>query len=143
MKKCTKCQEEYPIEHFAKKGSGRSTRCSRCVAEYFRNYYHNNPERKAKHQARVAARKIARPNADRAAKYGITEKELDKLLTENGGLCFICSLSPIEHVDHCHLTGKVRGGLCRSCNHGLGNFKDDVKVLSKAIEYLRGGIPSL
>jgi len=33
-------------------------------------------------------------------------------------------------------TGKVRGPLCGSCNNGLGRFKDSVKLLERAIEYL-------
>lgn len=45
-KACTKCGVVYSLDHFNKKGSGRSTRCKKCVAEYYRNYYHSNPERK-------------------------------------------------------------------------------------------------
>ena len=39
-------------------------------------------------------------------------------------------------IDHCHKTGKVRGLLCKHCNHGLGKFKDDVNLLKIAIDYL-------
>ena len=39
-------------------------------------------------------------------------------------------------IDHDHKTGEVRGVLCRSCNLGLGYFKDNVKLLNKAIKYL-------
>ena len=39
-------------------------------------------------------------------------------------------------IDHCHITGKVRGVICDDCNRGLGSFKDDTKRLNQAIIYL-------
>ena len=42
------------------------------------------------------------------------------------------------HVDHCHVTGVIRGVLCSSCNAGLGQFKDNPSLLWKAAVYLGG-----
>ena len=39
-------------------------------------------------------------------------------------------------LDHCHRTKQFRGWLCQMCNRALGNFKDDVKRLKRAIDYL-------
>ena len=40
-------------------------------------------------------------------------------------------------LDHDHLTGKPRAWICDSCNTGLGRFKDDIKTMQDAIEYLK------
>ena len=39
-------------------------------------------------------------------------------------------------LDHNHNTGKARGGICDSCNTGIGRFKDEVKLLERAIEWI-------
>ncbi len=40
-------------------------------------------------------------------------------------------------VDHDHVTGAVRGLLCRRCNTGLGNFDDNIKIVQSALTYLK------
>jgi hypothetical protein len=51
--------------------------------------------------------------------------------------CEICkSKEPPLCADHCHVTGEMRGVLCRTCNAGLGMFKDDPNMLMRAIQYL-------
>lgn len=40
-------------------------------------------------------------------------------------------------MDHDHQEKTFRGWICRKCNLGLGNFNDDMELLSKATEYLR------
>jgi Recombination endonuclease VII len=40
------------------------------------------------------------------------------------------------HVDHDHLSGRVRGMLCFTCNQALGNVRDDVRVLRAFAHYL-------
>ena len=40
------------------------------------------------------------------------------------------------HLDHNHVTGKLREFLCNPCNRGLGYLQDDPMILMKAIEYL-------
>lgn len=67
--------------------------------------------------------------------YGVTLEERDRIM-ETG--CAICK-APATHLDHDHATGKLRGPLCRSCNHGLGNFRDNPEFLAAAIQYLKKG----
>ena len=71
-------------------------------------------------------------------RYGITKADYEKMLFVQMGLCAICLMKPKNklHVDHDHLTGKVRGLLCGNCNKALGLLRDNTDFLSKAIEYL-------
>jgi len=39
-------------------------------------------------------------------------------------------------VDHCHVTMKVRGYLCNTCNVGLGSINDDPAILRRMLNYL-------
>lgn len=53
-------------------------------------------------------------------------------------VCEAC-LVPADHTlhwDHCHVTGKFRGWLCRGCNHALGFAKDSPKTLRALADYL-------
>lgn len=72
--------------------------------------------------------------------YGITSDEWWKMFEEQDCRCKICKSNTTAgkgwHTDHCHTSNKVRGILCYHCNLLLGMAKDDVEVLSKAIEYL-------
>lgn len=72
--------------------------------------------------------------------YGITGEQYEAIIAHQGGVCFICEKAPKSKrlaVDHCHITGEVRGALCRRCNHRLlGSAHDATRILERAIEYL-------
>jgi recombination endonuclease VII len=70
--------------------------------------------------------------------YGISAAEYDALLKKQNGACAICRRRSREKlcVDHCHLTGMIRGLLCNRCNLGLGMWKDDQASLIAAVAYL-------
>jgi hypothetical protein len=71
--------------------------------------------------------------------YGITLEAYEKLLELQGSACAICreKFTATPHVDHCHVTRKVRGLVCRRCNTGLGCFQDDERLTMAATAYLR------
>lgn len=74
-------------------------------------------------------------------KYGINEDQYNHLLLMQNYRCKICNKSLDDNgkklaIDHCHTTGKVRSLLCHSCNVGLGNFNDNIDIMTRAIEYL-------
>lgn len=72
-------------------------------------------------------------------KYGLTTEEVEVLKSKQNGLCAICFEIPIRWcVDHNHETNEVRGLLCHNCNVALGHFKDNIKILKQALEYLSG-----
>jgi hypothetical protein len=68
--------------------------------------------------------------------YGMTAAQYRKLHQSQEGRCAICRRDEPLVVDHCHARLSVRGLLCRDCNLLLGNARDDVDVLTRAIEYL-------
>lgn len=74
--------------------------------------------------------------------YGITPEEFQDRLDNQGGRCAICCVETPGttknwHVDHCHVTGEVRGILCNHCNLLLGYAKDNTETLLAAVRYLK------
>jgi len=78
-------------------------------------------------------------------RYGINREQYESLINEQNNQCFICGIlfnnENEIRIDHDHNTNIVRGLLCHHCNCGLGHFKDDTNVLTKAINYLNKTIP--
>jgi hypothetical protein len=81
-------------------------------------------------------------------KFNITMKQYEDMLKEQQGKCKICNkeetmkkrnydCKKMLSIDHCHITGKIRGLLCHRCNVALGSFKDSIEILESAIHYLR------
>ena len=63
------------------------------------------------------------------------------MLAEQNGCCLICKKPESEttnnlSIDHCHLTHRIRGLLCASCNVGISCFNDDAILIRKTIDYL-------
>lgn len=76
-------------------------------------------------------------------KYGITTAQWETLFDAQGRRCanLECRADAPGsksgwHVDHCHITGEIRGILCHHCNTGLGSFRDDPALLRGAADYL-------
>lgn len=127
---CTKCKQYKPmnLENFPphkRKLDGLDSWCRKCRASY-------------------------RSDINRGKFRGqLTDDEVRNLKKQES--CDICGdktnsgSKNHKHVstiyclvmDHDHSSGKFRGMLCHHCNRGLGNFKDNIKSLEKAIEYLK------
>lgn len=74
-------------------------------------------------------------------KYSIGLRRWYQILRRQGGVCPVCSREfssarkPV--VDHDHKTGKVRGLLCRNCNHRVVGRHRDWRLLKRASDYLK------
>ncbi len=82
--------------------------------------------------------------------FGLTKLDYDNLLNKQKGVCAICNQKETSKhqkgklrklsVDHCHITGKVRGLLCTKCNMSLGGFRDNIAILKIAVSYLEDNV---
>ena len=161
---CASCGNDLPatLEYFYKNNrmrSGLSSWCRECTKrikresnqrvrekdpdkyierrrEYVRKYRERHPERVKKSDRRRSLKK-----------FGITPEEYDRMLSNQGGKCFLCNAESEKNlaVDHDHLCceGKkscgncIRALLCANCNTALGLVGDDIQILKKMIEYIQ------
>lgn len=163
-KVCSKCGEEKPMRMFQRRSDGGpKPECKACSAEMSKRYA-------AAHKAELRAKQAeyARANRDRLIEarrqrrkdnpeertaqhyrkaYGMTLQQVDAMIASQGGRCACCGdiLLPGHktHVDHDHVTGQVRGVLCRWCNLAEGNLKGSALRAEKLAAYLRRNAPAL
>lgn len=74
----------------------------------------------------------------RKSVYGMSHHQFESKRKKQKNKCAICRkrFIGIPCVDHNHKTGANRGLLCRYCNLVLGNARDSVRTLLRAIKYL-------
>ena len=118
--------------------------------EYARRYKEKYPDRvRALSLARTESWRARNPvvykkyqqNWSLQKKFGISLKERNALLRQQGSKCAGCNSRKPNwkgdwHVDHCHITKKIRGILCHNCNTALGRVKDSPEVLRNLVRYL-------
>lgn len=74
---------------------------------------------------------------------GLTKSDYKALIKRAKGRCEICKTTKPRLgnkrlvVDHDHKSKQIRGLLCSNCNVALGYFKDDTKLITNAINYLK------
>jgi hypothetical protein len=134
-KKCSKCKEFKELTHFYKnrhKSDGLQDRCRVCHKEYLNKWRAENPEKRKQQNARRNHRVNNLRNL-----YGLSPEDFELMARTQNGLCAICQSLPDQLVvDHCHITGNVRGLLCNKCNRGIGQLNDDIETVRSALEYL-------
>ncbi len=132
MKKCRVCEKFKDLDEFYFRKDSNSYRkdCKICVNRRTCAY---SKEKGYDYSSR---------NTHYVRRYGITVEDFGNILKLQDGKCAICNeletctTKKRLHVDHCHVTGKVRGLLCHKCNAGLGNLKDSLVTLENASIYL-------
>ncbi len=88
-----------------------------------REWGKRNPQARKKHRLKT--------------QYGISLEQYESMVEDQSGRCAICNdYMGVPCVDHSHATNKVRALLCTLCNTGIGQLRDDPKVVAKALEYL-------
>ena len=158
---CRKCELTKPIDQFSK-GDGGNLRkvCKDCKAEQHRQWrarntehvqewhrdYNKTPDRKKALQDRSRRRyheqqqRESRYERRLIKAYNLTRAAYDAKLAEQNGGCAICGnqckTGRTLAVDHCHVTGQVRGLLCANCNRGIGWLQDDQTLIRAALEYV-------
>ena len=136
MQNCRKCGQEKPLVAFHKdraRPNGYRNMCKSCYSDFHAKYYEENTEKVKSRNRRIWIERI----------YGKSLEEIENIKQEQQNCCALCGDLLDEkdnqkvHIDHDHKTGKVRGILCRWCNTGLGQFRDSIERLGKAIAYLQ------
>ena len=137
-KVCKTCKQEKELSEFpVGKGykEGIRPHCFECRREYEVESYHKHKHKRPYDYEADKNRKLQKS-------FGIGYQEYLQMLEAQQGACAICGTTDTGKrkafaVDHCHDTGKIRGLLCGNCNTGIGNLRDNIKLLERAIEYLR------
>ena len=110
--------------------------------------YEENPEReKARNKSYYMLNREAQRVRHRDTKHKLPKGWFDAKVASQNNQCAICGdeFTDTPHIDHSHAHCPPskscnicrRDLLCTDCNLGLGRFKDSIKCLSSAIQYLR------
>lgn len=165
QKRCSHCKENKDQSQFSRNKNtkdGFRFECKECVSKYYKanytnikkqhsDYYQKNKEKALQdsyeyRKIKPEKRKLSNRKNHLKREYGLSWDDFTALYDSQEGKCKICGcfieLQSTKNsktsacVDHCHETSEVRGLLCRACNVGIGNLKDSVDLLAKAIVYL-------
>jgi len=131
VKRCPRCNETKALEDFHRQPSGKHGRfsyCKPCSNQYYRGNRKRNYSTEQKRRWQVKTR------------YRISVSDVEAMVSAQGGRCGLCDsiLGDRYHIDHDHLTRKVRGILCHRCNVTIGGL-DDPAFQAKVIAWLARG----
>lgn len=112
-KHCSSCNFSKPVEYFSKCSSKKDGYASRCKMCRKRS---ETPKRKESHGGK---------RNHLWSSFRMRADDFNTLLESQGGVCAICEKETnAPTVDHCHVSGNVRGLLCYACNSFLGRLEN-------------------
>lgn len=137
---CSKCKSPNDsVKHYW---------CKACKKSY-------NKIRKLNNREKLNAQKLKWQTINqKARRYGqvksrhrMTVEHYERLLLEQGYVCAICK-NPEKAktktkgtkslaIDHCHVTGKIRGLLCQKCNMSLGLLNENFDSILSMAKYVQ------
>jgi hypothetical protein len=127
---CTGCKQPLSIKMFSNDKNRAGGKCYYCKMCYGAN------ERRQR-----AAYADRRTHLVLMRTFGISLEKFQEMSRAQKDVCAICFKKDPEEgkrlsVDHCHITGKIRGLLCNPCNKMLGGALDSPSTLARGISYL-------
>lgn len=140
-KSCSRCKKVLPLSLFytsRHQSDGYQAYCREC----------DNIIRREKYPfLNVEKRRESSRRRMLMSKYGMSLEEYQEMFDKQKGVCAICHRPETSHsnkkgpvdslrVDHCHITGTIRGLLCSECNFGISKFDDNMGSLSSALLYI-------
>ena len=140
------CRREQRFRNFPS-----AKKCITCKKIFDKSEFFRADRSTPQNQCRICRKSINKACPSRlkeirvAHSYGMTREEYLDMLDSQNHSCAICGdYLPLKGgrksgpaVDHCHKTGYVRGILCPPCNRGIGQLRDSVDILEKAVAYLK------
>jgi transcription elongation factor Elf1 len=162
--RCSKCRRLKLVRNFYRKRKNiRHSWCKKCEEAYNYRYRRSaqckqvrrawrtkNPDKMKAYGVRAKQwqKKMRINDPDRFRNYelkkriGITLQEKREKFKQQHGRCGICkskrpNTKQTWFADHDHTTKKFRGVLCGHCNSVLGYARDSVRILQRAIKYLK------
>ena len=156
-KRCSKCAKEFSISNFYQRTNAKSyhSACKSCEKSMAKDWYQRNKEK-----ANLKVRKWRDENSDAIKQYRADNRQkhyrqevvrkykieplwFDEQINRQNNSCLCCNQQfkwgnkqTTPHVDHCHLTKKIRGILCNRCNTVLGLCGDNKELIQKLTGYL-------
>lgn len=166
-KRCSTCKQAKACDSFYKNRCARdgfAHECKECARNRVRSAYYKTDERRATDRARYQSRvgtpegKARLYESNRKYKqsekgklaawaryllknYAMSLEAYDRLLESQGGRCAVCRVKPQPgrrlHIDHDHVTYRVRGILCGKCNQAIGLLNENPVLFDRAKSYLQ------
>lgn len=150
-KLCRQCNRVLPLDRFGiRRGDRPRSKCRECESESskqhgkkMRREYPAIVKRKRKEWIRKnSLRHSLTVKRNTMRRWGFSEEKIKEVINlwEKTDCCEICGIHKdicgTLHIDHNHDSGNFRGFLCGKCNTGLGQLRDNIEILRKAISYL-------